>query len=300
MSKIMDATENLVTREPTPDAPSTQIQLPEARRPDFPIRHRDPLPAVRATKHRSRLVAVALLVGAVGVGTGGWYWLQASRALPPGLIQANGRIESDVVNVSGKLAGRIVTLTAREGDAVKAGAPLVQLDDRSVRARFEEAEAALATAAARLEAARTGLAVTRKEVPVAVAIAQASVDSAEAAQRRALAADAQNRRDADRAQRLVTDGSLPEQTAEQTGLLVLLIVMPIVTLSGTWTPFESMPSWLRVAMTLSPLRHFVDIIYSILLRGAGLNVLWDSVLAMTALGAVLFAVGLVRFRRQFV
>lgn len=75
--------------------------------------------------------------------------------------------------------------------------------------------------------------------------------------------------------------------------------MPIVTLSGTWTPFESMPGWLRAAMNLSPLRHFVDIIYSILLRGAGLDVLWDSVLAMTALGAVLFAIGLARFRRQF-
>lgn len=86
----------------------------------------------------------------------------------------------------------------------------------------------------------------------------------------------------------------------QTGLLILLIVMPIITLSGTWTPFESMPGWLRAAMTLSPLRHFVDIVYSILLRGAGLNVLWDSVLAMTALGAVLFAIGLARFRRQFV
>ena len=86
----------------------------------------------------------------------------------------------------------------------------------------------------------------------------------------------------------------------QTGLLILLIVMPIITLSGTWTPFESMPGWLRAAMTLSPLRHFVDIAYSILLRGAGLNVLWDSVLAMAALGAVLFAIGLARFRRQFV
>ncbi len=85
----------------------------------------------------------------------------------------------------------------------------------------------------------------------------------------------------------------------QTGLLVMLIVMPIVTLSGTWTPLESMPGWLRSVMTLSPLRHFVDIVYSILLRGAGLSVLWGSVLAMMALGGVLFAIGLVRFRRQF-
>jgi ABC-2 type transport system permease protein len=85
----------------------------------------------------------------------------------------------------------------------------------------------------------------------------------------------------------------------QTGLLVLLIVMPIVCLSGTWTPLESMPGWLRTAMMLSPLRHFVDIVYSILLRGAGLAVLWKSVLAMMALGGALFAIGLVRFRRQF-
>lgn len=85
----------------------------------------------------------------------------------------------------------------------------------------------------------------------------------------------------------------------QVGLLVLLLVMPIINLSGTWTPFESMPVWLRAAMTMSPLHHFVDIAYSILLRGAGLDVLWDSVLAMTALGAALFAIGLIRFRRQF-
>ncbi|HEU0203532.1 MAG TPA: ABC transporter permease [Burkholderiaceae bacterium] len=85
----------------------------------------------------------------------------------------------------------------------------------------------------------------------------------------------------------------------QVGLLVLLIVMPIITLSGTWTPLESMPAWLRAAMTLSPLRHFVDIVYSILLRGAGMDVLWDSVLAMAVLGAALFGVGLARFRRQF-
>jgi ABC-2 type transport system permease protein len=85
----------------------------------------------------------------------------------------------------------------------------------------------------------------------------------------------------------------------QTGLLVILIVMPIVTLSGTWTPLESMPEWLRAAMTLSPLRHFVDIIYSILLRGAGIADLWQSVMWMVGLGALLFVLGLVRFRRQF-
>ena len=89
------------------------------------------------------------------------------------------------------------------------------------------------------------------------------------------------------------------RTSAQAGMLVLLMVMPIITLSGTWTPLASMPSWLRTVMFISPLRHFVDIAYGILLRGAGLDTLWDSVLAMGLLGLALFAWGMARFRRQF-
>jgi ABC-2 type transport system permease protein len=85
----------------------------------------------------------------------------------------------------------------------------------------------------------------------------------------------------------------------QVGMLALLIVMPVVMLSGIRTPWEGMPAWLRAVMTLSPLHHFIEIAYGILLRGAGLAVLWDSVLAMAVLGALLFAAGVWRFRRQF-
>jgi ABC-2 type transport system permease protein len=89
------------------------------------------------------------------------------------------------------------------------------------------------------------------------------------------------------------------RNSAQVGLLVMLMVMPMVMLSGTHTPLESMPAWLRNLMSISPMRYFIDITYGILLRGAGLDVLWDSVLAMAALGVVLFALGMWRFRRQF-
>jgi ABC-2 type transport system permease protein len=89
------------------------------------------------------------------------------------------------------------------------------------------------------------------------------------------------------------------RSSAQVGLLVMLIVLPIVILSGTHIPFESMPEWLRTLMGISPMRYFIDITYGILLRGAGLDVLWDSVLAMAGLGLVLFAFGMWRFRRQF-
>ena len=85
----------------------------------------------------------------------------------------------------------------------------------------------------------------------------------------------------------------------QVGMLVLLIVMPVVMLSGIRTPWESMPAWLRMVMALSPLHHFIEIAYGILLRGAGLAVIWESVLAMAGLGGLLFVAGVLRFRRQF-
>jgi ABC-2 type transport system permease protein len=52
-------------------------------------------------------------------------------------------------------------------------------------------------------------------------------------------------------------------------------------------------------MSLSPLHHYIDVAYGILLRGAGIDVLWDSILAMAGLGAALFAVGAWRFRARF-
>jgi ABC-2 type transport system permease protein len=85
----------------------------------------------------------------------------------------------------------------------------------------------------------------------------------------------------------------------QLGMILILLVTPIMMLSGTWVTVESMPAALRVATNLSPLRHFIEIAYGILLRGNGLAVLWPSILSMSALGLALFGVGLWRFRRQF-
>jgi len=89
------------------------------------------------------------------------------------------------------------------------------------------------------------------------------------------------------------------RNSAQVGMLVLLAVIPIVMLSGTWAPIESMPAWLRTLMTISPLRHYIDIAYGILLRGEGLDLLWDSALTMAVLGAGLFAISVRRFRSQF-
>lgn len=85
----------------------------------------------------------------------------------------------------------------------------------------------------------------------------------------------------------------------QVGMMTLLVAAPMLMLSGITAPMEAMPVWVRYLMALSPLRYYIEIANGILLKGAGLNILWDSVLAMAAFGAVLFGFGLWRFRRQF-
>jgi len=85
----------------------------------------------------------------------------------------------------------------------------------------------------------------------------------------------------------------------QVGMMTLLVVAPMLLLSGLVAPMEAMPAWARDLMILSPLRYFIEIAHGILLKGVGLSVLWDSVLAMGLLGSGLFGFGMWQFRRQF-
>lgn len=85
----------------------------------------------------------------------------------------------------------------------------------------------------------------------------------------------------------------------QVGMLTLLVVAPMLLLSGIFTPLEMMPAWVRHLMALSPLRYFIDIANGILLKGIGIEMLWTQALSMGLVGGSLFGFGLWRFRRQF-
>jgi ABC-2 type transport system permease protein len=85
----------------------------------------------------------------------------------------------------------------------------------------------------------------------------------------------------------------------QVGMLTLLIFTPMSFLSGAWTPPEAMPKFLLIMMAVSPLHYYIDASFGILLKGAGLDILWDSVIGIALLGGVLFGFGMWRFRRQF-
>ena len=85
----------------------------------------------------------------------------------------------------------------------------------------------------------------------------------------------------------------------QVGMMTLFLVGPMMLLSGITSPFESMPEWVQTVMTFSPLKYYIDVTYGVMLKGAGLDVLWKPAGAMLFLGGTLFLFGMWRFRRQF-
>lgn len=84
----------------------------------------------------------------------------------------------------------------------------------------------------------------------------------------------------------------------QLGLLAMLLLLPMLILSGGVTPRESMPALARNIMEVAPTTHFVAAAQAILYRGAGLDVVWPQVLALAVIGVVFFVAALMRFRRS--
>jgi len=103
------------------------------------------------------VIVVLLLVLLVG----GYYGLQVLFNENNGTLQASGSIEAVEVSISPEMSGKVTEVLVDEGDIVKAGDPLLHLDDsvltaqRSVAATgLDSAKGAEQTAQSALEAAR--------------------------------------------------------------------------------------------------------------------------------------------------
>lgn len=84
-----------------------------------------------------------------------------------------------------------------------------------------------------------------------------------------------------------------------TVLFSILILVPIMFLSGAFVPIESMPTWMQYLVHLSPLKYYIDIGTGILLKGNSMFLMWREMLTLAVLGFGSFAVGAIRFRRVF-
>jgi ABC-2 type transport system permease protein len=87
------------------------------------------------------------------------------------------------------------------------------------------------------------------------------------------------------------------RTMPQFGMLMILVLLPLMTLSGGLTPRESMPTIVQNLMLAAPNTHFVMLAQGILYRGAGLDIIWPQFLGLAGIGTILFGLALARFRK---
>ncbi len=87
---------------------------------------------------------------------------------------------------------------------------------------------------------------------------------------------------------------------QQLGLLSILVVFPMLLLSGGYTPLDAMPGIIEYITTISPTRHFVSFAQGVLFRGAGMDIVWPQFLGVALIGSVFFISSLIRFRKTII
>lgn len=124
------------------------------------------------------IAAAVLAVGAYA----GWRLLSPG-GLPAGIAAGNGRIEATEISISALAAGRIAEIAVHEGDEVRAGEVLVQMDIVQLTAQKRQAEAELRRAQIGVETARSAVVqaqAERRAAEAQVEQAQAVADAAAA------------------------------------------------------------------------------------------------------------------------
>ncbi len=128
--------------------------------------------------HRNLLIAAALvLVTAASVGAYFWFKRTKPTAVTvetirardlDAIVSASGKIQPKrSVNISADTVGRVVDLAVNEGDRVKKGQFLLQVDPKSLRSRVESGSASLQAAEVTLDQLQQAVQTARAQLDLA-------------------------------------------------------------------------------------------------------------------------------------
>jgi ABC-2 type transport system permease protein len=88
------------------------------------------------------------------------------------------------------------------------------------------------------------------------------------------------------------------RTQQEAMLIVWMTLLPALFLSGVFFPLEAMPPVLQWISHLIPLRYYLVIIRSLMLKDIGLLALTREILALAFFGAILMTAAVMRFRKR--
>ncbi len=90
--------------------------------------------------------------------------------------------------------------------------------------------------------------------------------------------------------------STMSRTQQEAIMTMFLFLLPAIILSGFFYPISSMPEVFQWLTVLNPVRHFLEIVRAIFLKGTGLAQLWPQYAALTAIAAGVLSLAIARFR----
>jgi ABC-2 type transport system permease protein len=80
--------------------------------------------------------------------------------------------------------------------------------------------------------------------------------------------------------------------------VVFFVVMPMMYISGFVFPIENMPKPLQVLSYGIPMRYYLIVVRSIILKGVGLKTLWPEALVLFGTGITILTASALRFRKK--
>lgn len=87
-------------------------------------------------------------------------------------------------------------------------------------------------------------------------------------------------------------------TQQEAFLTVMFTMLPGIFLSGFFFPLDAMPQFLQIVSYAIPLRYFLVIIRTLLLKGVGLAAIRNEVIALAIFGVVIMSAAAARFRKR--
>lgn len=87
-------------------------------------------------------------------------------------------------------------------------------------------------------------------------------------------------------------------TQQEAMITVMVTMLPSIFLSGFFFPLDAMPRFLQIVSYIVPLRFYLVIIRSLLLKGVGVEALQNEIFALIIFAVVIMAAASVRFRKR--
>ena len=92
--------------------------------------------------------------------------------------------------------------------------------------------------------------------------------------------------------------STAANTQQEAMLTVWMTLLPGIFLSGFFFPLEAMPKVLQWVSYASPLRYYLVIIRTLMLKDVGIEMLQEEILALAIFGLALMIIAALRFRKR--